>query len=105
MSICRLSGRTPKRSFKVLTAAGLALFTAPCFAGNCESLATLSLPHTTITKAEVVATGTFAPLTGKPLPGLPPFCRVTATVKPTADSDIRVEIWMPREDASNFVCR
>src|SRR5271156_2379790 len=98
MLICRLSGRTPKRSFKVLTAAGLALFAAPCFAGNCESLATLSLPHTTITKAEVVATGTFAPPTGKPLPDLPPFCRVTATVKPSADSDILVEIWMPRAD-------
>jgi feruloyl esterase len=69
----------------------MALFAAPCFAANCESLTTLSLPHTTITKAEVIATGTFAPPTGKPLQDLPAFCRVTATVKPSADSDILVE--------------
>jgi feruloyl esterase len=96
--ICHLSGRTTKRSLKVLTAAGLALFAAPGFAANCESLTTLSFPHTTITKAEVIATSTFAPPTGKRLQDLPAFCRVTATVKPSADSDILVEIWMPRAD-------
>jgi feruloyl esterase len=100
MLICRLSDRTTKRSLKVLTAAGLALIAAPCFARNCESLATLQLPHTTITKAEVIATGTFAPPTGKPLPDLPAFCRVTATIKPSADSGILVEIWMLRADWS-----
>ena len=26
---------------------------------------------------------------------LPAFCRVAATVKPTTDSDIKVEVWMP----------
>src|SRR3984957_11305725 len=98
MLICRLSGRTTRRSLKVLTAAGVALIAAPCFAGNCESLATLSLLHTTINEAEVIATGTFAPPTGKPLQDLPAFCRVTATLKPSADSDILVEIWMPRAD-------
>jgi feruloyl esterase len=54
------------------------------------------LPHTTITKAELVAAGKFLPTTGKPLPDLPAFCRVTATLKPSPDSDIRVEIWMPQ---------
>jgi hypothetical protein len=98
MLICHLSGRTTKRSLKVLTAAGLALIAVPCFADKCESLATLALPHTTINQAEVIATGTFAPPTGKPLPDLPAFCRVTATIKPSADSDILVEIWMPRAD-------
>ena len=73
----------------------LLLFASPAFASECESLATLRLPHTTITKAEVVSAGTFAPPTGKALADLPPFCRVTATSRPTADSDILVEIWMP----------
>lgn len=30
--------------------------------------------------------------------GLPPFCRVTATLKPTPVSDIRIEVWMPTQD-------
>jgi feruloyl esterase len=67
----------------------------PGFASNCGSLATLQLPHTTITKAEVVTGGTFVPPTGKALADLPAFCRVTATARPSADSDILVEIWMP----------
>jgi len=62
---------------------------------SCEGLAALQLPHTTITKAELVTTGTFVPTTGKPLADLPAFCRVTATLTPSADSNIRVEIWMP----------
>ena len=44
---------------------------------------------------ELVTSGTFVPPTGKPYTGLPPFCRVAATLTPTADSNIRVEIWMP----------
>jgi feruloyl esterase len=27
--------------------------------------------------------------------GLPAFCRVAAVAKPTADSDIKLEIWLP----------
>jgi feruloyl esterase len=81
-------------SLEVLALAGLALFHAPAFA-SCESLAALQLPRTTITKAEMVKTGTFIPAVGKPLTHLPAFCRVAATLKPSPDSDIRVEIWMP----------
>ena len=44
----------------------------------------------------MVTAGNFVPPVGKPLTGLPAFCRVTATLKPSADSDIRVEIWMPQ---------
>ena len=29
---------------------------------------------------------------------LPPFCRVAATLKPTADSDIKIEVWLPASD-------
>jgi feruloyl esterase len=72
------------------------LFALPAFASDCESLATLHLPHTTITKAEVVTSGTFVPPTGKALADLPAFCRVTATARPSTDSEILVEIWMPQ---------
>jgi feruloyl esterase len=66
---------------------------------SCESLAMAALPNATITMARVVEAGTFTP----PAPGnaaaafraLPAFCRVAAALRPTADSDIKIEIWMP----------
>ena len=69
----------------------------------CESLGSLSLPYTTITSAQPVAAGAFVPpgATGAAaaqnaaFKSLPNFCRVTATVKPSSDSDIRMEVWMP----------
>ncbi len=73
-------------------------------AATCESLTSLSLPDTTITLARTVAAGAFtAPPGGRGRGGdpnaafrdLPAFCRVTATIKPTSDSDIRMEIWLP----------
>ena len=78
----------------------LAAFLPPnAFAATCESLASLSLEHTTITLATPVAAGEFT------LPGaqqqnaafkqLPAFCRVAATLKPSSDSDIKIEVWIP----------
>ncbi len=76
---------------------------------SCEALAKFALPDAAVTLAQSVPAGEFAPPEGfRPGPGdpsakalaaalkeLPPFCRVTATLKPTPDSDIKVEIWMP----------
>ena len=75
-------------------------FGAPAFAATCESLAALKLPDTTITLAQPVAAGAFVPPSGFGMPAasakdLPAFCRVTATIKPAKDSDIKVEIWLP----------
>jgi feruloyl esterase len=67
-------------------------------ASSCESLATLALPDTTITLAQVIPAGTFTlPAEMKPpdFKDVPAFCRVTAEVKPTKDSDIKIEVWMP----------
>ena len=69
-------------------------------AADCGQLAELHLPNTTITLAEPVAAGSFkAPSAGMGPPAaydkLPAFCRVAGTIKPTADSDIRFEVWMP----------
>jgi feruloyl esterase len=80
---------------------GLALaapISAPGMA--CENLASLSLPNTTINSAATVAAGSFPPpgsgdAQTKEFSTLPPFCRVAATLTPSSDSDIRVEVWMP----------
>ena len=68
-------------------------------APSCESLKDLKLPDTNITLAQTVLAGAFIPpgMTETPpmLKDLPAFCRVTATVKPTADSEIKIEVWLP----------
>jgi len=77
----------------------LAILTAvalPAYAFDCEELAKLQLSHTSITMAKSEAAGTLEPTKGIPLTGLPTFCRVAATLKPTADSSIRVEVWLPQ---------
>ena len=63
-------------------------------ATTCESLATLKLASTTVTAA-VVPAGTFTAPEGPPVRDLPAFCRVSGVIKPTPDSDIRFEVWMP----------
>ena len=55
------------------------LVATPAFAASCESLATLKLPATTITEARVVTD----------------YCKVAATLRPSADSDIKIEVWLP----------
>lgn len=39
--------------------------------------------------------GSFTPPGGKPIPGLPALCRVAGAIKPSNDSDIEFEVWMP----------
>lgn len=75
---------------KVLACAALAvLMTADAQAAPCQSLLALSLPHTTVTLAQPVAAGAFAPPPQTPGRGqpidfaqLPAFCRVAATSRP-----------------------
>jgi feruloyl esterase len=65
-------------------------------AQSCEGLGKLSSPAVTITVAKTVGAGSFTPAgTSDASPSLPAFCRVTATLKPTSDSDIQTEIWLP----------
>ena len=72
-------------------------------AATCESLARLKLQNTTITLAQLVAAGAFNPPKGTANPpagtpsykSLPAFCRVAGVIKPSSDSDIHVEVWMP----------
>jgi feruloyl esterase len=75
-------------------------------ATSCESVAHLSLPNTKITSAAQVAAGAFeSPARSGTEAGsqastsafahLPAFCRVTATLTPSSDSDIKIEVWLP----------
>jgi hypothetical protein len=73
-------------------------------AAPCEQLADLKLPHVTITSAASVAAGAFKPAAaGGGGPGapttdyghLPAFCRVAGVLRPSPDSDIRFEVWLP----------
>lgn len=91
--------------WRVLVGAPLIFLAAASFgsrslnAATCESLAALALPETTITVAKAEPAGTFTPtqlhLPGHPLENLPAFCRVAGEIKPTKDSDIKFELWMP----------
>ena len=74
-------------------------------AASCESLSSLRLPNATVTSA----TGSpparsrlrlrpgrgVAPALARAMAALPAFCRVALTSKPTADSDIKIEVWLP----------
>jgi hypothetical protein len=75
--------------------AALALFALPCHAATCESLAALALPNTAIAVAESRPAGEFTPPGAKPIGRLPAFCRVAGSIKPSPDSDIRFEVWLP----------
>ncbi len=80
----------------LLMAAAWLVAVAPAAAESCDALAHLSLPHATITLAEQAgADGWPAGVAAGKTASHPPFCRVAATLKPTTDSDIKVEIWMP----------
>ena len=92
--------------YLVVAAAVLALtWPRSASAASCESLATLALPHSTVTLAQAVPAGqlTLPPGAVPTFPGFPPpnfgnlpaFCRVAATLKPTSDSEIKIEVWMP----------
>jgi feruloyl esterase len=71
---------------------------------SCEQLAQLTLPSAKVSSTQTVAAGAFTPpqstapwLTGDPhfYSTLPPFCRVLIQDKPSDDSDIKIEVWLP----------
>jgi feruloyl esterase len=70
---------------------------------TCEHLAQLAIPAASITLAQSITAGAFAgppaPFSGQDMTvfykSLPAFCRVVAVAKPSADSEIKLEVWMP----------
>jgi feruloyl esterase len=87
-------------NFRIVLLVAVALSPAAAFAQtSCESLANLALTDATISSATSVAAGSYKPPAGPGLPApdkdLPAFCRVAGIAKPTSDSEIRFEMWMP----------
>ncbi len=92
-----------KACFALGTALAALAFASPAAAKDCADLASLKLDGK-VTAATLVPTGTFVQPAG---PGAPPgvggatykdmpaFCRVQATLTPSNDSDIKVEVWLP----------
>ena len=70
----------------------------PCAAraADCASLRSLHLPETSIATAETVSAGT-APADSGASASVTSVCRVTGVLRPSADSQIRFEVWMPVE--------
>lgn len=83
----------------------IAISSSLAAANTCDSLAKLALPHASVTLAQDVPAGQLTlpagavpTFPGFPAPNfgnVPAICRVAATLKPTSDSDIRIELWMP----------
>jgi feruloyl esterase len=74
---------------------------APVAIASCKDIASLKLPNASITSTQSIAAGAFAPGAGvgrgdsAQFRDLPAFCRVEATLKPSSDSDIKMEVWLP----------
>jgi feruloyl esterase len=96
--VAAMKGITLKR---VLAAASLslalgALMAASAVASPCEALAKRAFQNAVITLA--VPVDVFVPpgsARADAFRSLPPFCRVAATLTPTPDSDIKMEVWLP----------
>ena len=92
-----------------ITLLGLGPIATTAHAADCGALMSLGLTNAEITSAETVAPGAFrvgenerrAAATNLTMQELPAFCRATATLRPTTDSEIKIEIWMPAANWNN----
>ncbi|MDB6082319.1 MAG: Tannase/feruloyl esterase family alpha/beta hydrolase [Gammaproteobacteria bacterium] len=63
-------------------------------AGDCLGMMKSKLAHVTVTSAQMIPAGT-APAGDAIPPVKIDYCRIQATARPTADSEIRFELWIP----------
>jgi feruloyl esterase len=77
----------------------IALLLSSMLAGEaCGQLRDLKIANTTVTLAELVSPGRFPPPRKRDAAAfkkLPAFCRVAAILRPSSDSEIKIEVWMP----------
>jgi feruloyl esterase len=67
---------------------------------KCQAVAKLALKNATFKVEEL--SGSFTPPGApRPLTDLPAFCRVFGSLKPSADSDIQFEVWLPATSSWN----
>jgi feruloyl esterase len=118
--LSRFAGRFPANEENAMRLARLTrmLFMLPLLPARiaaadpsqCDAIATLELPHTTITSTRWVAAGPMAPETAAAgaerstaaPPVLPAHCRVAIVMKPSSDSHIEAEVWLPAEWNGKF---
>jgi feruloyl esterase len=86
-----------KRSLGAAVSLATLCYAAPAFASSCEDLANLKLPDTTIETAQTIPAGDYTTADKVTRQGMPAFCRVVASVKGAPDSDIHIEMWLPKE--------
>jgi len=106
------TGGTGRRRSRFALAAGLISLAGAALlaqsapsAESCASLSKVALPNVTVTSAAYVAAGALPPPPARgggpggapvnPFADLPALCRVAATLKPSADSEIKMELWLP----------
>src|SRR5687767_5360312 len=111
----------------VMLLSAQAAASTPAVSTACDKLAALALPNTTIASAQLVPAGPFTPPAPQGPPGgpvapnaqaggrggpaggrgqgpaapqitLPAHCRVQAVLKPSSDSHIEMEVWLPAEN-------
>lgn len=94
-----------RRSLTFLLLCAAALASKPVAAATpCGNLTALKFPNHDTTKNTTVDTATVVPAGPFLRPGattpttVPAFCRVAGTSRPTADSEIHFEVWMPAKD-------
>src|SRR5947207_4490384 len=105
-----------RRFLFVILATGV-LHVPSAAAATCDSLTALPLQNARVTASQMVAAGAFTPPAAPAREGaaagrggraggrggnqpnpyvmLPAFCRVQATLTPSSDSDIKIEVWLP----------
>src|SRR5262249_29947512 len=67
----------------------------------CANLAALTVPGISVRSAAQVAAGPFTPPGARQEMTLPAFCRVEAVARPTSDSEIKFEVWIPGAETWN----
>jgi hypothetical protein len=65
---------------------------------ECARLTSVKLANTTTIHAEMLAAGTFRPPDGTPSFETRAFCRVSGAATPSADSNVKFQVWMPVDD-------
>jgi feruloyl esterase len=88
----------------VASAASLAAQGERLTPAACDTIRSLVIPHAAIIPAASVENGAILPSDGGGEPQRAPraFCRVAATLIPSADSDIKMEAWLPADWNGKF---
>ncbi|WP_157995168.1 tannase/feruloyl esterase family alpha/beta hydrolase [Peristeroidobacter soli] len=100
VGFARNDGQPAARQLPVAALLALSAILLPLtsYAATCESLKSLAIADTTIDSSAAVAAGSFKDpaVPWAPPAQLPEHCRVIGTIKPTPDSNIRFEVWLPQ---------